>query len=301
MSKPATSVTSLWDSPYAILVAAAAMWGANTLFSRLAVNEVSPMLLTLFRWLAVCAVMWPISARELPKYWPLLKPQIIKISIMGILGFTGFNACIYAAAYHTTAVNISIIQGSLPIMVMLGAVILYNVRIGWQQIIGILITLSGVAIIALRGDLQTLLNMDLNIGDLYMLLASLFYAIFTLGLRDKPKVPGLLFFAILSTAALIASLPLVAYEYLNGTFIWPSPKGWAVSAAIIIFPSCLAQIFFIRGVEIIGPARAALFINLIPVFGTAFAIGFLREPFTIIQGLGLLMVLIGIWLSERKS
>ncbi len=299
MSQPSHS-TLLWNRPYPILIAAAAMWGGNTLFSRLAVGEISPMLLTLLRWAFVCAIAWALAGRDLKNHWPTLKPKIAMMSITGAIGFTGFNAFMYTAAHHTTAVNISIIQGAQPVMVMIGAAFLFHMAINWHQAAGIVLTLIGVAAIALRGELQTLLTLSFNLGDLFMLGACLCYALYTLALRSKPKVPGFLFFAVLASAATVASVPMVVGEYMAGAFVWPSLKGWIVTAAIVVLPSFLAQLFFIRGVELIGPARASLFINLVPVFGTIFAIFFLREPFAMVQGIGLLLVLLGIWLSEKK-
>lgn len=300
MSLSAKAKMTAWDNPYIALVAAAAMWGANTLFSRLAVNEISPMLLTFLRWVVVCLIAWLLAGKDLRANWPTLKPKIVMLSVTGAIGLTGFNALMYVAAYHTTAVNISIIQGSQPIMVLIGAILLFHMSVSIQQIGGIVLTLIGVAAIALNGDWRTLLNLNFNIGDLFMLVACLCYAIYTLALRDKPKVPGLLFFAVLATAATVASLPLVAYEYATSTLVLPSLKGWIVTAAIVVFPSFLAQLSFIRGVELIGPARAALFINLVPVFGTVFAILFLREPFHLVHATGLILVLAGIWMAERK-
>ncbi len=301
MSRPdKINFASFWERPYPILTVTAAMWGANAIFGRLAVNEISPLLLTFLRWGFVCCFAWFLAGRYLKEYWPVLKPKLLMITLMGLFGFTGFNAFMYAAAHRTTAVNISILQGSQPIMVIIGAIFLFGLKISWHQVAGILLTLVGVATIAFKGELSTLLTMSFNSGDVFMLIASLFYAGYTLALRNKPAVPGLLFFALLTTTATITSFPLAVYEYATDTIIWPTLKGCLITAGIIIFPSCLAQIFFIRGVELIGPPRAGLFINLIPVFGTAFAIIFLHEPFTLMHAFGLALVLFGIWLAERK-
>jgi len=300
MSLQSKSAVSLSNRPYLILTVTAAMWGANTLFSRLAVGEVSPMLVTFLRWGISCILIWGVTGPQVVQSWPKLKPHILRVVLMSIFGFTGFNALFYTAAYHTTAVNISIIQGSQPILVLIGAAILFGIAIHWQQTVGIILTMVGIAAIALKGEIQTLLTLSFNIGDVWMLIASIFYAGYTLALRGRPNVPGLVFFTILTTVAAISSLPLVAYEIMSGTVVWPTLQGWIVTLAIAVFPSFLAQIFFIRGVELIGPARAGVFINLIPVFGTAFAIVFLREPFTTLHAAGLALVLIGIWFAERR-
>lgn len=258
------------------------------------------MLVTFLRWAIACLLVWGVTGPQVIRAWPRLKPQSMRIILMGIFGFTGFNAFFYTAAYHTTAVNISIIQGSQPILVLIGSAILFGIAIHWQQTVGIILTMIGIAIIAMKGELSTLLTMSFNVGDVWMLVASLFYGGYVLALRGRPDVSGLVFFTVLTTVAAISSAPLVVYEMVTGTLIWPTLQGWVVTLAIAVFPSFVAQICFIRGVELIGPARAGLFINLIPVFGTAFAIIFLREPFTMIHAAGLVLVLAGIWFAERR-
>jgi drug/metabolite transporter (DMT)-like permease len=98
---------------------------------------------------------------------------------------------------------------------------------------------------------------------------------------------------------LVTSLPLVAYEMAAGTVQWPTPKGWLIMLFIGLFPSFLAQLFFMRGVELIGPGRAGLFVNLVPVFGALMAVLILGEPFHLYHAAALVFVLGGIFIAER--
>ncbi|MEP2435768.1 MAG: DMT family transporter, partial [Roseibium sp.] len=216
-------------------------------------------------------------------------------------GFTGFNSLFYIAAHRTTAVNLGIIQGSMPVLVLIGAVLAFGVRVRPLQVVGILITLAGVAMVAAQGDLDVLLHLSINPGDGIMLIASLFYAGYTLSLRNRPQVSGMVFFAVLSVVAALTSIPGLFYEHSIGTLQWPTFQGWLVVLYISLFPSSLAQIFFMRGVELIGPARAGVFINLVPIFAAGLGILILGEPFHAYHAVALVMVLGGIWLSERKS
>ncbi len=300
MPRPPSSLSSLWERPYLLLITASAMWGANTIFSRLVAGEVSPMMMTFLRWAIVSAMVWPLAVKALPSTWPKARPKLLHILLMALSGFVGNNAFIYFAAYHTSAVNMAIFQGAMPIFVMAGAVVLLGIRIMPQQIAGILLAICGVAAIALKGDIATLLHMNFNIGDIYMLIAALCYAGYTLLLRTKPALPGFVFFALLSTCAALGSLPFVIYEYVVGIMQFPTAKGWIIIAVVAVFPSFVAQLSFIRGVELIGPPRAGLFTNLVPVFGSLFAVIFLREAFLIEHAIGLVLVLAGIWLAERK-
>ncbi len=217
---------------------------------------------------------------------------------MAVCGFSIFNALFYVAAYHTTAVNISILQGSIPVLVVIGALFLHRTRVGAVQAVGIGATLIGVAVVATRGNLVSLAAFRLNVGDGLMLIACVLYAGYTLALRHRPKIPSLVFFAAMSIVAFVTSLPLLAYEILTGEVQWPTPNGWAILAFIALFPSFAAQLTFMRGVQLIGPSRAGLFANLVPVFGAFLAVIILNESFAAFHLLALVLVLAGIVTAE---
>ncbi|WP_417669435.1 DMT family transporter [Roseibium sp.] len=291
----------VFSNPFLLLTLTTLMWGGNTIAGRLAVGEVSPMAIVALRWLIVSAVMVLLTFRQLKVEWDIVRPNLGKMTLMAIFGFTAFNTLFYIAAHRTTAVNLGIIQGSMPVLVLIGAVLTLGVRVRLLQVLGILLTLSGVATVAAQGNINLLLNLSVNPGDGIMLIASLFYAGYTLSLRNRPKVSGLVFFTVLSITAAITSLPGFVYEVQSGDLQWPTTFGWGVIFYIALFPSCLAQIFFMRGVEIIGPARAGVFLNLVPIFAAVLAILILGEPFHIHHAVALALVLGGIWLSERKG
>jgi drug/metabolite transporter (DMT)-like permease len=221
--------------------------------------------------------------------------------LMGATGFTAFNALFYLAAHHTSAVNISIIQGSIPVLVMLGALVLHRTPVRPGQAVGMAMTLVGVALVASHGDLATLARLKLNIGDLFMLVACALYAGYTLALRGRAGIGGLSFFAGLACAAFVTSLPLLAAEIAAGQGGWPSLEGWAVLAYVALAPSFVAQVFYMRAVELIGPGRAGLFINLVPIFGALLAVLILSEPFGLHHAAALVLVLTGILVAERSA
>ena len=218
---------------------------------------------------------------------------------MGVAGFTGFNALFYTAAHHTSAVNLTIIQGVVPVLVLLGGALVLRLRVSALQALGVVLTLAGVVVVASRGQWQVLRTLDLNAGDLAVLLASVLYAGYTLGLRAKPAVSPLVFFAAVAAVAALASLPLLAWEVAAGRFFWPTLQGWLIILYVGLLPSFVSQITFIRAVELIGPARAGVFYNLTPVFGPALAVLMLGEQLRLYHVAALAMVLGGIWVAER--
>jgi drug/metabolite transporter (DMT)-like permease len=275
------------------------MWGGNAVASRMAVGHVSPMALTTLRWCGVCLVLAPLMARQVAAAWPILAARWPYVVAMAALGFTAFNSLMYAAAHHTSAVNITILQGSIPVFVLLGGLVWFGARIGALQILGMAVTLIGVAAIAAEGDPARLASLSVNIGDAWMVVACAAWACYTLFLRKRPAVSSFVLFTAMALAGLVLSLPLLAYEVATGTVIWPDLVGWAILLFVALLPSLLAQVVFIRGVELIGPARAGLFVNLVPVFGALLAVALLGEPFRPYHALALALVLGGIWLAER--
>jgi drug/metabolite transporter (DMT)-like permease len=290
----------LFNRPYLLLTLTTLSWAGNAVASRLAAGHISPMALTAMRWIGVVVLLAPIMVRPVMAEAPVLLPIWRRILVMGALGFTAFNALMYAAAYHTTAVNMTILQGSIPVFVLIGALLAFGTRIGLLQIVGAALTLIGVAAIAARGDLEVLASFSFYTGDVFMLIACASYAVYTLQLRDRPKIPGFVFFSAVALAALAVSVPLLGWEIAAGYVIWPDLRGWLILLYVMLFPSLLSQIFFMRGVELIGPGRAGLFVNLVPVFGAILGVAILGEPFRWYHAIGLALVLGGIWLAERK-
>jgi drug/metabolite transporter (DMT)-like permease len=289
-----------WGNAYLMLVLTTLMWGGNAVASRLAVGEISPMALTSMRWIFVCAVLPYAMRAELRRYWPVLKRHRLQILLLGTFGFTAFNALMYVAAHSTTAVNIGILQGSIPVFVLLGALLCFGTPIGMLQAIGVAVTILGVVVTASQGSFETLMHLTFVPGDIWMIIACLFYAGYTVGIRNRPPVPGLVFFTTLAMVACVISLPLLGYEVATGHFIWPSWKGWLILAYVVIGPSILSQLFFMRAVELIGPGRSGVFVNLVPVFAPLLAVLILGEHVALYHGLALALVLGGIWIAERR-
>ncbi len=286
---------------YLLLAFTAACWGGNSVAGKLIVGEVSPMIVTSLRWAMVSALVITINLRSLIQALPELRRNWRQIAVMAACGFSFFNALFYLAAHYTTAVNMSLLQGSIPVLVVLGAAVFHKTRLGALQTVGIATTILGVAVVATRGELATLAGFQLNHGDALMLAACVLYAGYTLGLRDRPNVPALAFFSGLAVIAFLTSLPLVAIEMARGTAEWPTTKGWLILVFIALFPSFLAQLSFIRGVRLIGPGRAGIFANLVPIFGSLFAVVVLSETFALYHLAALILVIGGILIAETAG
>jgi drug/metabolite transporter (DMT)-like permease len=283
---------------YLLLVGTTLCWGLNAIFSKLAVDQITPMQLVTFRWLGVVILLALFARNKLQRDWPVLRQHLPFLALMGGCGFTAFNALFYVAGHHTSAINIGILQGSIPIFVLLGSWLVMRHRISRLQAVGVVLTLFGVTIVASGGSPGELLNLALNRGDLFMLIACFFYAAYSVGLSYRPSVSALSLFTVMAAVAWLVSIPLVVIETWLLGWHWPSTNGWIIAGLVTLLPSLVAQIFFIQGVGLIGPGRAGVFVNLVPVFASVMAILFLGETFEYHHALSLLLVLGGIGLSE---
>ncbi len=290
-----------YDQAWLVLVVTTMLWGGNGVASRLAVGRVTPMSLVFIRWLAVCTLLAVALVGPIRDNWPEIYRNRWRILLMSGFGFTGFTVLFYASAYWTTAVNITLLQASIPPMVLAGTVVFRGVHPTPMQIVGMAVTLVGVALIATHGQPLRVLETQFNFGDILILIACVFYAGYTLALRDRPPLPPLVFFASLAFAALVTSFPFMLAEVATGRFHWPTGEGWLVLVFVALGPSLASQLLYMRGVELIGPSRAGLFSNLVPIFGALFAVALLGEEFHTYHALALALTLAGIWLAEQRT
>lgn len=284
-----------------VLAATTLVWGGNVVAGRAAVGEMSPLVLVSLRWAFAFAMIAIFARQEVRRDFPLIGAAWPRLAAMGALGFTTYNALFYIAARHTSGVSLAILQGSTPIFVMIFAALFLAARFRPTQWAGLLVATLGVAMVATRGDLAQLGALEFNRGDVYTMIACALFAIYSLGLRHRPAISPLSLFAAMSLSAFALSLPLAAWEIWSGNAFWPSAKGWAILAYVAIGPSFLAQLLWMRGIALIGPARAGLFYNLTPIFGALLSVLILREALGWHQAAALALVLAGIFLSESKG
>lgn len=290
--------SALWRNPYLLLALTALQWAANALMARLAVGEVSPMLLVAIRWWLVVALVLVTFRGALVEALPPLRAVWPRIVFMGACGYALFNVLFYLAGHATTALNIGLIQGSIPIFVVSVAFFTSGATVSLAQGAGIMLTVLGVALTASHGDLSRILELEINLGDGAMLLACLLYAGYTVALAGRPRVSATGFFGAMAIVAAFTATPFALGEWALGAAQWPTWTGWAILIFIVLFPSFLSQLTFMRAVELVGPGRAGIFVNLTPVITASMAVGLLGEPFGWHHGAAMALVLGGIALAE---
>src|SRR3954447_23482910 len=217
----------LFGKPYLLLMLTMLGWAGNAVASRLAVGEISPMALTTLRWSIACVLLALFVRRDIAAAWPPLRARWRYVLALAAVGFTAFNALMYVAAHSTGAVNLTILQGAIPVFVLLGALAAFGTRIRPSQALGVAVTLVGVALVAAHGDLATLAQLDFAVGDVFMLIACAAYAGYTLALRQRPPVPALGFFAVLAGTQATAYAPARLHSSYVTLEAGSSPTGAA--------------------------------------------------------------------------
>ena len=288
-------------NPHLFLTLASLFWGFNAIASRLAIDEISPMSLVSGRWLGVLIILSIICRHQLSLGFQVFKSNYKWMIVMGLCGFTTFNSLYYISAHHTVAINLGIVQSTTPAFIMIISMFWLKTRINLKQVTGLLITFIGVSIVISNGNLASLLRLKLNNGDLLLIVACIFYAIYAVGLRKRPEINDVLLMTFFSYVAFIGSLPGLIIEITQYSFFFPTFKGLMILSVIIIFPSLLAQILFMKGVKIVGPALSGLYTNLVPIFTSVLAIIVLDEVFHIYHLISLIIIFLGIYIFDRKK
>lgn len=256
------------------------------------------MVIVTIRWASVMIALYVFKKDQILADWSVIRARLPFLLFLGAIGFTGFSVALYYALIYTTAVNASIMQGGTPLFVFAASFILFSSRIAKEQAIGFLLSFIGVIIVAVQGEFANLLDLNINFGDALMLLAILSYGIYTAILRSKPAMHWTSLMFVLCLGATIASLPLLFIEAMQGATILPDTQGWMAVAYIVIFPSLLGQVFYIKAVELIGGNRASLFINLLPIWGALLAVTLVGEAFYSYHAAALVLIFAGIGLAE---
>lgn len=290
-----------WSNPYLLLTITALIWGGNAVAGKLAVGHVSPFLLTWLRWLVAIGILLPFAIAHLKQDWQEIRKNLGYLILLGIIGFAFFNNLMYLALNYTSAINVTIEQSSMPLIVFLLNYLFYRTKVTFFQIIGFTLTLLGVVITVTRGDLGGLLIQTFNIGDLIMIAAVMFYGIYSVLLKNKPDIHLFSFMTVLGLAAFLGTTPLVVYEAASGSLIWPDFQGWCIVIYAAVFPSFVSQTLWVLGLGKLGSNRAGVFISLVPVFGALLAVLILGEAFKLYHALGMALVLGGISLAQKNA
>ncbi|WP_035981722.1 DMT family transporter [Bradyrhizobium sp. STM 3843] len=301
LSQPFRRLRWLNNQPYLLLALASLFWAGNIVLARYVAGHVPPLTLSCIRWIGTFLMLWPFARPHVKRDWPVLRAHWPLLLVFALTGFALNNALSYWAMQYTQALNGLLIQSSTPLFVALWSLLLFGVRLTPAQFAGIALSLSGVLVILLRGDLAALANIQFNRGDLMFAAALFIFGLYSALMSRRPTMHQLSLISFCTAAGAVLLLPLAAWEYASGAVLKPDLLSLSTLAYVVVFASTLAYLFFNRGISLIGPNRAAPFLHLVPVFGSVLAILLLGEQPQLFHLVGYALVLTGVITASRQG
>ncbi len=287
--------------PYFCLVIAAAAWGGTWVLVRGVRDEFPPISIAFWRWMAAATILLPFAWPHLRADWPKYRGHWTAVLILGAIGTVTFAALGALGVQITTATNASLINSITPIFSVVFSIGLLRIRVTSHFVVATLLSLTGVLCITAEGRFDVLLALQFNHGDLLILLSSIGWAAYTVGLRWKPAgVNPIAFLFIVSIIGLILWTPFYWMEIASGR---TTSINWRTICTVLslgLFPSVIAYIGWNYAVPRVGATIAALFGNLVPVFGIGLAIAFLGETLHSYHAVGMALILAGLLLVSRR-
>jgi len=287
--------------PYLLLTLTALFWSGNMVLGRGIRGDVPPMALAFWRWAIAFCLVLPFALPHLKTQWPLLKKSWPVLLVLGLLGVGGYNTFAYIALQYTGATNAVLLNSFIPIATIAISWLFLGKHLRRIEGIGVVISLCGALTIVSHGDIAVLAHLNLNLGDAWMLVAVIDWAIYTVALAWRPAgVHPMLMLGTITAIGLTALVPAYAWELAQGRHINVHLGSLASLAYVGIFPSFIGYIFYNKGVAEVGANKGSLFIHLMPVFGTLLSFLFLGEiPFWY-HYFGIGLIFTGIWLTMKR-
>ena len=306
MTSPPSAATRgpvawLANRPYPLLCITALCWAGNAIVGRLAAGHIPPVTLSFLRWSFAFLLILPFAWKHLIADWPAIRARLGIMIVLSITGIGAFNTLQYWALEHTQALNTLLLQSAGPLVVAIWSLLLLGVRLTLAQAGGILLSLAGVLVILLHGDLTTLKDIDFNKGDLIFTVALVIFGLYSVLSLKRPAIHGLSFVGFTFGAGAACLIPLLIWELFSRPVMQLDVTNLLTLVYVAVFPSTLAYLCFNRGVQLIGANRAAPFFHVVPVFGTVMSIAFLGEHPQLFQFIGFALVLSGVFVASRKA
>jgi drug/metabolite transporter (DMT)-like permease len=298
--KPASPGSWLANQPYLLLSITALCWAGNAIVGRLAAGHIAPVTLSFLRWSLAFLIILPFAWKHLKRDWGAIRSQLDIMIVLSITGIGGFNTLQYWALEHTQALNTLLLQSAGPLFVAVWSLILLGVRLTLAQAGGIVLSLTGVLVILLHGDLTTLKSIEFNKGDVIFTAALVIFGLYSVLSLKRPRIHGLSFVGFTFGAGALCLVPLLIWELVSRPVMQLDTANLLTLFYVAVFPSTLAYLCFNRGVQLIGANRAAPFFHVIPVFGAVMAIVFLGERPQLFHIIGFALVLTGVFVASRK-
>lgn len=281
---------------YLLLILPPLFWAGNTVLARGVAELIPPVTMSFWRWLMALSILLPFTWKQTCKDWPKIKAAWKILFLLGFFGIASFNTLLYTAAHSTTALNIALTQSIMPVIIVIISFVLFRDRVFRFQLFAITLCMLGAGYIVIHGDWQRLLQLKFVSGDLLMLLAICFYALYSVLLRKRPDIHPMSFLTTTFAIGVVLLSPFYFWE-MQITPALEITRPVIISLLYVAFcPSILAYLCWNKGIHEIGANRAGLYINLIPLFASLLAVLFLGEKFQSYHSVGIVLIASGLLL-----
>ena len=286
-----------------LLIASSFFWSGNFFSGKVAfLTNLTPFKLSFFRWILALLILLPFTYKQIIIDLDYYRKNIFLMIIISILGVTFFNSFTYISLRSSMVINSTLMASIAPVMMIGFSWLLFRTKTTKLQFAGIILSLIGAFSIILKGNLDNLYNLYFTSGDLWMIAAVISWCLYSVLLKKiDSKTSQLANLEVMIIIGIIFITPFYIFESINSTFLPSSRLDFIIISYVAVFASIVAFFSWNKGVSIIGPNRASLFLHLIPVFSAIWAITFLDEKFAFFHIIGVIFILSGIILSNVKS
>ncbi len=288
---------------FAFALLATVLWSGNFIAARALNKTISPVSLNFLRWVVATLVLAPFALKKTIQEWKLLRPHMAYLCFAALAGVTLFNTFVYVGGKYSTATNLALIgTTAAPIFVLLITALFLKQKITINQIIGTILCVAGIVILISKGEISGLRHFKLSVGDVWILLAALSFAIYTVLVRKKPigvSAISFLFFIFLAGTVFLVPAFIVDLN-MGSTIVWNKTILFSI-LYLGIGASVISFLSWNISIRRIGPARTALFGNLIPIFSTIEASILLDEQFNNVTLVSLVIILVGLVIANLNT
>lgn len=288
------------------LITATALWAGNAIVGHVLVGSISPITLSAVRWGLAAVLLLPLGWRVFMPGSALWQNKK-RFVLLGLFGVGSYNVLLYLALQTSTAINVTLIGASMPIWMLFIGAVFYQVRPSILQMVGAVVSLLGVGIVLTRGDLAALLSMQMVIGDLLIMLATILWAVYSWmlsrpGSSTEKQWPWAEFLMAQVTVGLLWTGIFDGFEIASG-HAFLELNWWTASLIVFVAigPSLIAYRCWGLGVNGAGPTVAAFFANFIPLFTALLSAAMLGEPPELFHGLAFVFIVAGIAISSKSG
>ena len=287
---------------YLFLVLAALFWSGNFIVGKFAtLFQVPPLTLNVFRWISVWLILIPFTYKEILINLPYIKKNWLVISFMGVITISTFNSVVYFALNYTQVINAVLVLAAIPAATIVLSTLMKIEKTNIFQLLGLFLSIIGIGSIISNGNIQNIISLSFNKGDLWMLVCVITWSLYsTLLKKHKFKLSQFTLIQLMVSVGIIFLIPQFFYEQSIGLELNYNKAFFLILFYVVMFPAIGAYYCWQKGIEIIGPNRSTMFIQLMPLFSAVMAIIIFKEKFEFYHLTGATFILTGIYLSNRK-